>query len=168
MKRSIRHRSLAAAIAAGTFLALPLALPAAAVVPHVACAKESSPPIAQSGGKVKSSLSACTPTALKAGGSSVTAVKPGQQAGTVTDTITWRNGKGKTTAVVKYAATSKGKCKAPYDARIKITGSTKGSTGAAAKIVKPGEPVSAFVCAITKAGTKQGQTALEPGTKFKL
>jgi hypothetical protein len=170
MKLSIRSRSLAAAAAAGTLLAVSLALPAAAAAPkpHVACAKESSPPIAQSGGKVKSSISSCTPAALKAGGSSVTAVKPGQKAGTVTDTITWRNGKGTTVAIVKYAATTKGKCKAPYDTRIKITGSVKSSSGAAAKIVKKGEPLSAFVCAVANPGPKQGQTALEPGTQFKL
>jgi hypothetical protein len=169
MKRSIRHRSLAAAAAAGTLVAVSLTLPAgAALTPHVACAKESSPPIAQSGGKLKSSLSSCTPAALNAGGASLTAVKPGQTKGTLTDTITWRNGKGKTVAIVKYGPTSQGKCKAPYDSRIKITGSVKSSSGPAAKIVKNGEPVSAFVCAISKVGPKQGQTALEPGTKFKL
>jgi hypothetical protein len=161
--------ALGAGLAMAFGLAVPLALPAgAAPKPSVACAKESSPPIAQSGGKVKSTLAACTPAALKAGGSSLTTVNPGQQAGTVTDTITWKGGKGKTVAIVKYASTTKGKCKAPYDARIKITGSVKSSTGAAANIVKKGEPLSAFVCAITKAGAKQGQTALEPGTKFKL
>ena len=169
MRISRKAGALAVGMAAGVGLVVPLALPAAAGPPaHVACAKETSPPLAQSGGKVKSTLALCTPAALKAGGSSVSAVKPGQTAGTLTNTITWKNGKGKTVAIVKFAkAATKGKCKAPYDSRIKITGSVKSSSGAAAAIIKKGEPLSAFICAITK-GAKQGQTTLEPGTKFKL
>ena len=168
MRISRKAGALVVGIAAGVGLVVPFALPAAAGPPaHVACAKETSPPLAQTGGKVKSTLALCTPAALAAGGSSLSTVKPGQKAGTLTNTITWKNGKGKTVAIVKFAPTTKGKCKAPYDSRIKITGSVKSSTGAAAKIIKTGEPLTAFVCAITK-GAKQGQTTLEPGTKFKL
>jgi len=169
VKTSTRASALVIAIAAGAGLIVPLATPAsAALKPSVACAKEVSPPIAKSGGKLQSTLSVCTPAALSAGGSSLTAVKPNQTKGTLTDTITWKNGKGVTVAIVKYGPTTVGKCKAPYDQRVKITGTVKNSTGAAANIVKAGEPVSAFVCAISKAGPKQGATALEPGTKFNL
>ena len=169
MKTSTRAGVLAIAVASGMGLVVPLAVPAsAALTPSVACAKETSPPIAKSGGKLQSTLASCTPAALSAGGSSLTAVKPNQTKGTLTDTITWKGGKGTTVAIVKYGTTSKGKCAAPFDARVAITGSVKSSTGAAAKIVKAGEPLSAFVCAVSKAGPTQGQTTLEPGTKFKL
>jgi hypothetical protein len=170
MHRSTPVRLLTLATAAAALAAVPLAAPAsAALTPSVACAKETSPPIAKSGGKLQSTLASCTPAALAAGGSSLTAVKAGQTKGTLTDTITWKGGKGTTVAVVKYGtATGVGKCKAPYDSRVTITGTVKSSTGAAAKIVKASEPLSASICAISKAGANQGQTALEPGTKFKL
>jgi len=170
MHFSVRTRVLVLAVTAGTLLTAPFALPAsAALKPSVACAKESSPPIAKSGGKLQSTLATCTPAALSAGGSSLTAVKAGQTKGTLTDTITWKGGKGTTVAIVKYGtAAGVGKCKAPYDSRVAITGSVKSSTGAAAKIVKNGEPVSASICAVSKAGSTQGQTMLEPGTKFTL
>ena len=49
---------------------------------------------------------------------------------------------------------------------MKLTGTVSSSSGAAA-IIKKGEPVTGAVCAVTK-GTKTGQSALEPGTTFKL
>jgi hypothetical protein len=170
VKTSIRASALVIGIAAGVGLVAPLAIPAsAAIVPSVACAKETSPPIAKSGGKLSSTLASCTPAALAAGGTSLTAVKANQTKGTLTDTITWKGGKGTTVAIVKYGnATGVGKCKKPYDSRIAITGTVKSATGAAAKITKKGEPVSASICAVSKAGPTQGQTTVEPGTKFKL
>ena len=167
MKISKRAGALVAGVAMGVSMAVPLALPAGAAKSSVSCTKLTALPLAQTGGKLKSTVSSCTPAALKAGGSSLTTVKKGQTAGTVTNTITWKNGKGTTVAVIKYGSTTKGKCKAPYDSRVKITGSVKSATGAAAKITKKGEPIVAFVCAVTK-GAKQGQSALEPGTTFKL
>jgi hypothetical protein len=170
MHRSLPVRLLALAVATSALTAVPFAASAsAALTPSVACAKETSPPIAKSGGKLQSTLASCTPAALSAGGSSLTAVKPNQTKGTLTDTITWKGGKGTTVAVVKYGtATGVGKCKAPYDSRVTVTGSVKSSTGAAAKIVKSGEPLSASICAVSKTGATQGQTVLEPGSKFKL
>jgi hypothetical protein len=50
---------------------------------------------------------------------------------------------------------------------VKITGKVNSSTGAAA-IVKKGEPVTAFVCSVTKAGPTLGKSVNEPGTVFKL
>ena len=170
MHRSLPVRLLTLAVATASLAAVPLAAPAsAALTASVACAKETSPPIAKSGGKLQSTLASCAPAALAAGGTSLTAVKAGQTKGTLTDTITWKGGKGTTVAIVKYGtATGKGKCVAPYDSRVAITGSVKSATGAAAKITKAGEPLSASICAVSKAGATQGQTTIEPGTKFKL
>ena len=166
MKMSLKASVLALGIAATAGMVLLLAVPAgAALKSSVSCKKEST---TLKGGKVTSNISSCTPASLAAGGSSVTSVKPNQQKGTVTDTVTWKGGKGKTVATVSYAKTTKGKCKAPYDSRVKITGKVTSATGAAAKITKKGEPVAALICAITKAGPKQGQTALEPGSTFRL
>ena len=169
MLRSRSVRLLTLAVATTALATVPLAVPASALTPSVACAKETSPPIAKSGGKLQSTLASCTPAALSAGGSSLTAVKAGQTKGTLTDTITWKGGKGTTVAIVKYGtAKGVGKCKAPYDSRVAISGNVKSATGAAAKITKKGEPLSASICAISKSGPSQGQTVVEPGTKFKL
>jgi hypothetical protein len=139
----------------------------AALTPSVACSKLVSLPLAQTGGKLKSTVSACTPAALAAGGSTLTAVKQGQTQ--LTSTITWKNGKGTTVVAVKFAAAKTlGKCKAPYDARIQLTGTVKRSTGAASKILKNGEPLTESTCSVTKAGPLQGKSILEPGTKYKL
>jgi hypothetical protein len=168
MKMSMRAGALVAGLAMAVSLAVPLAAPAgAALKPSVACKAETSPPLASAGGKVKSTISKCTPTALSAGGTSTTKAKAGSTSGQVVSTTIWKNGKGTSTATIKYAGTTPGKCKAPFDTRVKITGTTGKSTGAAAKIVKKGEAVTAFICAITK-GPKTGQTMLEPGTSFKL
>ena len=168
MKHSFRAGVLA--VAAGVALIAPLALPASAAAPKpsVVCASESSPPL-KAGTTIVSTLASCTPAALKAGGSSTTKTAKNQTKGTVTDTIIWKGKQGTTVAVVKYGgAKTLGKCKAPYDTRVTITGSVKSATGAAAKITKKGEPVTASICAIAKAGSTQGKTILEPGTKFKL
>jgi hypothetical protein len=167
MKHSFRAAVLA--VAASAALIAPLALPASAAAPKpsVACAKETSPPL--KGGATVSTLASCTPAALKAGGGSTTKTAKNQTKGTVTDTIVWKGKQGTTVAVIKYAgAKTIGKCKAPFDGRVTITGTVKSATGAAAKITKKGEPVTASICAVTKAGPKLGQTILEPGTKFKL
>jgi hypothetical protein len=169
VKLSIRGGALAAVAAIGTAgLVVPLTnVASAAIPPHVACAKVTSQPLSKTGGKIKATFAQCTPAALAAGGGSLTSVQPNQTSGTLTDKVTWKNGKGTTTMIIKYAGTTIGKCKPPYDTRVKITGKVKSSTGAAAKIVKNGEPVTAFQCAITK-GPNTGQSTLEPGTKFKL
>jgi hypothetical protein len=169
MNKSMKRSSLLVGMAAIAGLVLPLALPAGAALKSSAvCKKLTAPPLSQSGGKVKTTLSSCTPAALAKGGGSVISAPPkGTKKGSYTSTITWAGGKGKTVAVVQYAAqATKGKCPAPYDTRIKVTGSVKSATGAAAKITKKGEPVSGSVCAVTK-GPKIGQSSLEPGTTFK-
>jgi hypothetical protein len=170
VKFSVKVGALASALAAGTAIVVPMALPAGAAAPKasVSCAKETSPPL-KAGKTIVSTIAACTPAALAAGGASTTSVKSGQTKGTVTDTIVWKGKKGTTVAVIKYGgAKTLGKCKAPYDTRVTITGKVSKSTGAAAAIVKKGEPITASICAISKAGATQGKTILEPGTKFKV
>jgi hypothetical protein len=169
VKTSIRYGALACALAAGSAVVVPLALPAsaAALKPSVSCKSESSPPLAA--GKVTSTVSKCTPAALSAGGTSTTKTKAGSTSGQVISTTVWKGGKGTTAATIKYAgAKTLGKCKAPYDTRVTIKGTVNKSTGAAAAIVKKGEAVTASICAIAKAGKSQGKTILEPGTAFKL
>lgn len=153
------------AVAALAMVAVPLATPASAAQ-SVACAKESS---AIKSGKATSTFALCTPAALSAGGTGVTpkTPPPGTKAGQLALVITWKNGKGKTNLSLKYTTQSSlGKCKAPTK-RIKATGSVTGGSGAALKIAKKGEPVSASVCVYTT-GPKLGQSSLEPGTKFKF
>ena len=167
MKLSIRTGALVAGIAMGVSVVVPMALPAgAALKSSVSCKTETSPPLAA--GSVKSTVGNCT-TALKAGGTSTTKAKPGSTSGQKTSTTVWKNGKGTTTATITYAGNpaGKGKCKAPYDLRVKITGKVTKATGAATAITKVGEPVTASICAITK-GAKLGQTTIEPGTTFNL
>ena len=166
MKTSFRAGVLIIAIATGAGLAVPLAGPASALAPSVACAKVNAPPIV--GGKLASTYASCTPAALAAGGNAVVAVsKTGPTKGKLVQTITWKGGKGTTKALVKYAnAPTLGKCKAPTK-RVAITGTVSSATGAAAKITKTGETLSGSVCSI-QSGAKVGQTYIEPGTKFKL
>ena len=158
MKPSIRFRGAAVAAVAGLALVLPLAAPAPAALPqHVVCSK-----------LAKGVLSLCTPAALKAGATSKYTLPPkGSVKGSLTVTYTWKNGKGKTIALVTFAKqATKGKCTGGTD-RIKIGGKVTGGSGAAAKIIKKGEPFSASVCSFTS-GPKAGQTTLEPGTKLKM
>jgi|SRR3954447_8391750 hypothetical protein len=167
MKMSIKASALVIGMAATAGMVLPIAAPAgAALKASVSCKTETSPPLSK--GAVKSTVGKCTPAALAAGGTSTTKAKAGSTSGQSTSTTTWKNGKGTTTATIKYkGAATKGKCKAPYDTRVTITGKVTKATGAAAKITKVGEPVTASICAITK-GAKLGQTTIEPGTLFKL
>ena len=167
MKVSVRAGALIAGFAMAMSVAVPLAMPAGAATPSVSCKAQTSPPLAA--GKVVSTLSKCSPAALAAGGTSTTKAKAGSTSGQVVSTTVWKGGKGSTTSTISYTSkgVTKGKCKAPFDTRVKITGKVTKAAGAAAKITKAGEPVTAFICAITK-GAKVGQTILEPGSLFKL
>ncbi len=167
MRVSVRNRALVLTVAAGAMVGGSLAMPAsAALAPSVACAKVNAPPL--KGGKLASTFASCTPATLAAGGSSLVTPGTGQTSGKLVMTVTWKNGKGTTKATVKYAPNkTKGKCTGATS-RVTITGSVISATGAAAKITKKGEPLTGSVCAITAAGPKQGQTSIEPGTKFKL
>src|SRR6185436_3631679 len=108
MKLSTRASALVLAAALGTAgFVLPCVAPAgAALKPSVACAKVTSQPLSKTGGKIKATFASCTPTALAAGGSSLTSVQPNQTSGTLTEKVTWKNGKGTTTMIIKYAGTT--------------------------------------------------------------
>jgi hypothetical protein len=164
MRVSVRAAALVTGIAMGCGAAVPLALPAgAAPPPSVSCKSETSPLYA---GEHQYTISKCTPTALKAGATSTkTPKKP--NTGKFAFSTVWKNDKGTTTSHVKFTVVTKGKCKAPFGTRLKVTGIVNTSTGVAATIVKKGEPISAFLCEITT-GAKFGQTILEAGTTFKL
>jgi hypothetical protein len=162
-----------AAIAMGSAgLMIPFVAPAgAAPKPHVICSKIAATTTldtVKGTGTTATTWSLCTPTALKAGGSSKVTVPINKLTGNLTSKITWKNGKGTTTVTMKYVTqrTTSG-CPAGTAYRTKITGVTKASTGAAKTIVKVGEPITAEVCTKTASPTKY-VSALKPGTKFKL
>jgi hypothetical protein len=169
--RITRTRGLALAIAGAGLLAAPLALPAEATTPHVACAKLSSTTsvnLTTGKGTVTSSFLTCTPTALKAGGSSKVVVPISKLSGSIASKITWKNGKGTTNVVEKFTTQKTiGKCPAGTKYRTIVAGTTKGSTGAAAKVIKNGETISAEICTKAASSTKYVSTLLK-GTKFKL
>jgi hypothetical protein len=151
-----------------TGLVMPLAQSASAVLPSVVCSKlTSTTTISGSNGTTSSSWSTCTPAALAAGASSKVTVPVSKLAGTITEKITWKNSKGTTTVTLTYKPQStKGACPAGTQYRTQITGKTGASTGAAAKTVKAGEPISGMVC--TKSVSGKFVSALYPGTKFKF
>ena len=169
MKGSISTRVLLMGVAAGSMLAVPLATPAwPALAPSVVCSKlTSTTTISGPNGTTASTLSTCAPAALSAGGTSKVTVPVSKLTGNVTSKMIWNGGKGTTSVTEHYATTkSKGKCPAGTLYHAVVTGTTGASTGAAAKTIKKGEPISASVCAKSVGG--KYVSTLEPGTKFKL
>jgi hypothetical protein len=165
MKASFGFRALTMAVAAGTLLAVPFALPASAAQ-SASCKTVTT---ALKGGKISAVFTKCTPAALSAGGTaSFTNPPKGTTAGTLKLTLTWKGGKGKTLALVTFKA-AKGLGKCPKgDTREAVTGTiSKGGTGAAGSLIKVGEKVTSSTCAVTT-GPKLGSSILEPGTLFKL
>jgi hypothetical protein len=171
VKSSLRVGALAIALAAGTALVAPLALPASAAgVAHVTCAKVSSPPL--KGSAATSTFATCTPAAFKLGGKGGTTKSPppGSASGQVGFKVTWNGGMGTTTAAISFKpAAGLGKCpKTGGFTRLTIKGTVKVVTGKAKSTIKVGEPVTASQCVVVKAGPTAGKSQLEPGTKFKL
>jgi hypothetical protein len=150
-------------------LTAPLALPASALLPStVTCAKVTSG-VVKSGGAAASTFATCTPTSLKLGGTGSTTKTPpaGSSSGSVGFKITWKGGKGTTTAAITFQKQKTiGKCPKTYS-RLAVKGTVKAATGAAKAISKVGEPVTASQCVLAS-GPKAGTSMLEPGTKFKL
>jgi hypothetical protein len=169
MKVSI-HKSIVVAVAAGALLTVPFALPVSALSSSVVCAKVTSAKLTPKGAAA-SVFASCTPTALKAGGTGATTKTPpkGSVKGSVGFKITWKSGKGTTTAAVQFKQNPAiGKCpKTGGYKRLTVKGSVKAATGAAKAITKVGEPVTASQCVVV-AGGNAGKSMLEPGTKFKL
>jgi hypothetical protein len=172
MNHSFRIGTLVAAVAAGAALIAPLAAPASAapLVSHVSCAKVTSPKVTP-GKSAPSTFAICTPVAFKLGGAGTTTKTPppGSASGSVGFKVTWKGGKGTTTAAIAFkAAATLGKCpKTGGYKRLTIKGTVKVVTGAASTTIKVGEPVSASQCVILS-GANAGQSSLEPGTTFKL
>ncbi len=171
MKLSKLGALCAATAIAAAGLALPFAQSASASTPHVVCSKLAATTTintAKGTGTTTSTISACTPTALKAGGTSKVTVPISKLTGNLTSTFTWLNGKGTTTVTLKYTTQkTTGACPAGTKYRTIVTGTTKTSTGAAKSIVKVGETISAQICTKAPSATKYTSTLL-PGTKFKL
>jgi hypothetical protein len=168
---STRASALVIALTAAAGLAVPLAAPASALLPStVTCAKVNSG-VVKSGGAAASTFATCTPAALKLGGTGSTTKTPpaGSSTGSVGFKITWKGGKGTTTAAIKFAPQKTlGKCPTTGGyKRLAVAGSVKVATGAAAKITKVGQAVTASQCVVVS-GAKAGTSMLEPGTKFKL
>jgi hypothetical protein len=112
----------------------------------------------------KFTVASCTPLTATGGSGAgpVSGTTPGQTKGTVNVKVTWAKKKGTTSASVKFAPTTLGKCKIGTT-RLKITGKVTGGTGAAAKVIKKGQLVSGTVCL-----AKSGSASLEPGTVVKF
>ena len=166
MRASVGFRALAMVVAAGSLLAMPLALPASAAVQSGSCATVST---TLKAGKISAVFTKCKPAALSAGGTATFTNPPtGTTKGTLKLTLTWKGGKGTTVALVSFkGATGNGKCP-KGDTREAVTGTvTKGGTGAAAKLIKVGEKVTSSTSAVTS-GPKLGSSSLEAGTLFKF
>ena len=170
MKLSVRIGALAVALAAGSAVVVPLAIPAgAAVKPSVVCSKiAATTTIKGANGTTATAWSSCTPAALAAGGSSSVTVPVSKLLGNLTSTITWKGGKGTTIVTLKYTTQkTKTGCPAGTAYRTIITGTTKASTGAAKAVLKVGETITAEVCTTITTTTKY-TSKLKPGTKFKI
>ena len=166
MKRSLRARGIAFAATAALTVSVALVAPAsAALTPHLSCATLSVP---ANTSKAPSTISNCTPASLKAGATSqFKKPPPGSKAGTLSGSFIWKGGQGTTVTLVSFKLLpTKGKCPAGTT-RVSLTGKVTGGTGAAAKIILKGEPVSASICGTTS-GPNTGKSSLEPGTKYKM
>ena len=163
MKTSVGFRAAVLAVAAGSLLAVPFAMPASAAQ-SASCKTVTT---ALKGGKITAAFTKCSPAALAAGGSaSFTNPPKGTTKGTLKLTLTWKGGKGTTVALVNFKPTTLGKCP-KGQTREAVTGKVTGGTGAAAALIKKGEAVTSSTCAVTT-GPKLGSSTLEPGTLFKL
>ena len=169
MHRSVPVRLLSLAIATAALTAVPFAASAsAALKPSVVCSKlVSTTTVASGKGTTASSFLTCTPAGLAKGGSSSVTVPASQLAGSLTSKIVWNGGQGTTIATEKYTPQkTTGKCPAGTKYLTLVTGTTKASTGAAAKIIKSGEPISGSIC--TKLVGGKFVSTLLASTKFSL
>jgi hypothetical protein len=166
----MRVSALVFAIATAAGLAVPFAGPASAAS-STACSKIVSTTalnLKTNTATVSSTFLNCGTGALAAGGSSSVTVPIAKITGSLTTKITWNGGKGTTAVTEKYAAQKTiGTCPTGTKYRTLVTGSTNSSTGAAAKIIKSGETISATFCTTAPSSTKYVSSLLK-GTTFKL
>ncbi len=160
MKISVRTRTLVAAAAAVSLLAVPLAMPASAATSPGQCKKLATKTV---GSKLTATLSTCTPTAATGGSGGGTFTTSGATTGTLNITITWATKKGTTKGNVKFGpAKGLGKCPAGTSSRVTLTGKVTGGTGTAFKTIKTGQAITGSVCVGKTTDT------LEPGTVLKF
>ena len=165
MRRAVPVRLVAVVIAIGSVTAIPLAAPASAAAVVGACTKLVSPPPVTINKVLtsKSTVSACTPTAITGGsGKSVTQIGI-KVAGKVVSvsTTTWAGGKGTTIATLTYtAAKSLGNCPKGSIFREITVGTITGGTN---KAFAKGTKESATACV-----AKNFSATLAPGTAWKF
>ena len=163
MKMSVRTRALVIVAASASLLAVPLAMPASAVVaPPGKCTKLATKTVGKTG--LTATLTGCTPVAATGGkGGGTFKSVPGAKSGTLNITITWATKHGTTKGTIKFAtAKTKGKCAKTASGRVTLTGKVTGGTGTAVKTIKKGQAISGSVCL-----GKTSET-LEPGTALKF
>jgi hypothetical protein len=163
MKASFGVRALVITVAAGSLLAVPFATSASAATQPASCGKITTKTVAK---VIHITESKCLPaSATGGGGTGTTSAGTGKLSGSQINTIKWASGHGTTKAAIKFAPNKKGigKC-AKGTSRLSITGKVLSSTGAAGKLIKAKQPVTASVCV----NTKTSAVSLEPGTVEKL
>jgi hypothetical protein len=162
MKVSIGVRALVIAVSAGSLLAVPLATSASAATQPASCGTITTKVVSK---VIHITESKCLPvTATGGGGTGTTAAGTGKLSGSQINTIKWNSSHGTTKASIKFGPSKgNGKC-AKGTTRLTITGKVLSSTGAAAKVIKANQPVTASVCV----NAKTSATTLEPGTIEKL
>ena len=160
MRFSVRVCTLVTAVAAGTMVAAPLAVPASAAVAAPSCAALTTK---TAGSKITATVSKCSPAAATGGtGSGTFTAATGAKSGTFNITLTWAAKHGTTKGNVKFVtAKGLGKCKGA-SSRLTITGAVTGGTGTAFKTVKTGQKITASVC------VGKASDTLEPGTTLKI
>src|SRR5690349_996551 len=162
MRVSLKSRAAVMSIVAGAVLAVPMALPGGSALPQPgSCSKITTKKV---GTKINITVSGCKPLAATGGsGKGTTSAGSGKLSGSTINTITWATKHGTSKMAIKFSQTTQGKCKAGT-VRLKITGKVVSSTGAASKVIKPNQPVTAFVCV----NTTTAASSLEPGTLEKF
>jgi len=162
MKVSLKGRALVIGLAAGSLLAVPMALPGGSALPQPgSCGKITTKKV---GTKIQINVSLCKPTTATGGsGTGSTSAGTGALKGSTINTITWATKHGTSKMAIKYAPTTLGKCP-KTTTRLAITGKVVSSTGPASKVIKPNQPVTAKVCV----NKTTAATTLEPGTLEKF
>jgi hypothetical protein len=158
MRRTVPIRLFAVAVAVGSLTAIPLSAPSSAAAAPASCSKLVSltPTTVKGVSMSNSTISGCLPLAATGGsGKSVTNLK------TFISTTTWAGGKGTTIVKISYKGASQGKCPSTAS-HVLSTGKVTGGSGAALKVIKVGQTVSASVCV----DKKSSAASLEPGTKY--
>ena len=176
MRFSVRTRALALAVTAGAMLTAPLALPASAAVAVERHVREVSSGRGQPDGERRRprrrSLIVHTRSPGRWGSEPVPPRRrrrAGSSSGSVGFKITWKGGKGTTTAASKFTIATDAR-QVPGGRRVQAPRRRRlgqGRNRRRGEHHKVGQSVTASQCVIVS-GAKAGTSMLEPGTKFKL